>query len=174
MKVGFISLAKTGHTSLNKMFPDIHHFSKFQKSWLEYGKQQFLKQIGDLKDYNFLFSCVRHPVDRFYSSYQECTKRYQYSKSIFDFFDDFEAGNLTNKQLWHTQAQSFHLIRKDLGFIVKLENIQNDVYDLCQILDRKMPIILHKNRSANAHKKDKKLESLLENHFSECMNSFNY
>lgn len=175
MKAGFISLTKTGHTSISKMLY-CEHFPQFCSEWLVKGKQQYLKDSGQLKDYDFLFSSIRHPVDRFISSYKECQKTYGYNKTIFEFLEDYQQNNLSEKQMWHTQAQSFHLIQKDLNFIVKLENFEKDMTDLyIQLGLKKKPQIVWRNKSKiKIPDLSKTFKQEIEDVFQECMNQFNY
>lgn len=176
MKAGFISLTKTGHSSISQMLPQINNFQNFNREWLWYGKHYCLKEAGHLKDYDFLFSSVRNPVERFVSSHEECKKNYAYGGNIIQFLEDYQTKQLTDIQMWHTQAQSFHLIPKDLDFIIKLESFEKDMKKLYDILELKtefQPLWVNKNTKPKPQL-PAFFKSQVEETFADCMNTFNY
>ena len=182
MKAGFISLTKTGHSSISQMLPHINNFSNFDADWLKVGKHKWLKDEGDistsgqLNRYDILFSSVRNPVDRFVSSYKECCKNYGYKGLITEFLKDYKNDDLTDMQMWHTQAQSFHLIPDELDFIVKIENFNEDMKELYEILGiDKKPEPLWVNKSTEPQiELPSFFKKQVEQEFCQCMGTFNY
>ena len=174
MKIGFISLTKTAHSSISQMLPPINNFPNFSEDWLKFGKHQCLKKSGQLEDYEFLFTSVRHPVDRFLSSYKECVRKYGYKKNINQFFEDYLDNKLSVMQLWHTQHQSFHIIEDELDCIVKVENFDSDMKKLCEFLGLPKSDSIWANKSRSKPNIDKSLREDIELCFKPCMDLFNY
>lgn len=163
--VGFMSLTKTGHSSVNRMFPNITTFPKFSESWLTVGKHYYLKNTGQLKNYTFLFTVVRDPTTRFISSFNECVKSYGYKGNLDEFIVDFREKRLNWIQTWHTESQTKHLILEDLDLIIKLENFDEGVSKLCKMLDIQKPEIVHTNKSKTTQQLTAQQEELIKNIF---------
>ena len=146
-KPGFMSLTKTGHSSVNRMFPHINTFPNFQVDWLYAGKHLCLKAFGDLKEYDYLFTVVRDPTTRFVSSYNECVSRYGYQGSVDEFIKELKNETLSPMQLWHSQPQTKHLILHEIDRVIKLENLEHGILCLCEDLNIPTPEMAHTNKS---------------------------
>ena len=142
-----MSLTKTGHSSINRMFPHINTFPNFQVDWLYAGKHLCLKAFGDLQEYDYLFTVVRDPATRFVSSYNECSKRYGYKGSVDDFIQELKKETLSPMQLWHSQPQTKHLILDEIDLVIKLEDIEKGINNLCSDLKLTIPEMVHTNKS---------------------------
>jgi hypothetical protein len=174
MKIGFISTTKTAHSSLTRVVPEANAF-KFNKGFLTIGKHQWLKNNGKLNDYEFLFTSVRNPYDRFVSSYKECCKRYGYKDFLDKFIIDYANGKLNEMQMWHTQPQSFHLILEDIDHIIRVENLTEDTKELCRKIakpePKKIPWV---NKSAATIELNERQRAAVADLFSEDFKQLNY
>lgn len=174
IKAAYISLTKTGHSSMNKMFPNINNFRNFNKEWLKIGKQQYLKQNSELDKYNYLFSVVRNPEDRFISSFKECKKRYGYKSDIDQFILDFKEGKLNPLQLWHTDFQSKHIISEELNLIIKLEDLKFGIEQLCADLSIPVPKIIFSNKNTEKIRISDSQKKEIKNIFKKDYEIFGY
>tara|TARA_Y100000592_G_C5304656_1_gene237133 strand:- start:117 stop:653 length:537 start_codon:yes stop_codon:yes gene_type:complete len=152
-KIGFMSLPKNAHTSISQIFPQFNNFPNFHPDWLEKGKHFCLERDGETESYDFLFTSIRNPYDRFFSSYnQSC--RYGYNKDIDAFANDLMQNNLSHMQLWHSQSQTMHLILPSIDFFIRVENIDEDIIDLCDLLKIEKPNLIHKNNFKKDYSKN--------------------
>lgn len=171
---GFMSLTKTGHTSINRMFPSITTFPNFDVDWLYAGKHLCLKAFGELKEYDYLFTVVRNPKSRFISSYAECQKSYGYQGTIEQFLKDLKKEDLSNLQLWHSQPQTKHLILEDIDLVIKLEELEIGVQKLCSDLNIQAPAIQHQNKSNFTITLSPELEQEVQEFFKEDYEKLGY
>ncbi len=172
--IGYMSIPKNAHTSISNMLPMFTNFPEFDDEWLEIGKHYSLKKKNKLYSFDFLFASIRNPYDRFLSSYNEC-KKYGYNKNVFCFADDFKTKNLSTIQIWHTQPQTFHLLIEDIKFLIRVENIMEDINKLCNLLniERKRKIV-HDNRSTKKEFIDNDIKRLVHDIYEEDFDILGY
>lgn len=146
------------------------HFSK--KCWEEH----------------FVIAAVRHPIDRFFSSYhyhtQEKYQGYYYKQypqlhqlSPAEYFD------IMSKEAFAIRPQSaycqHYLSDKKIDFIIRFEHLEEDLKTCCQKINMPFEGLPHlnpskKNKKVTPYLKDKVLMKKLEDFYKEDFEQFGY
>jgi hypothetical protein len=102
---------------------------------------------------SFTFSSVRNPYSRAVSTYKH--ESWSSAKNFKDFCLAIKENQYPSPYAeWHSTSLSKHLFDEDapkIDFVVKMENIQQDVDVLCDKIGIPKTIIPHENQSSHKH-----------------------
>lgn len=155
MKSVFLHIPKTGGTSINNMLrPELNDHYTWE-DWFVTGKNT-TRTVLDHSEY-FVYSFVRNPWDRIVSlyHYKKNTHQEGFQKNKTDLlgFNDWIQAVYVDKDKDYIGAHELKTYLDFLSyggdikvdFIGKLENIEKDVVELCDILGKPIPPIKCKN-----------------------------